>query len=145
MVTTAPGPASSAADRLARSSTMRTPVMPPRPRPPRGATPRRACRRRPRARRRDPPARTDRPRPRRTLDLLACSRQLVQASPAHLHRRDHRRELLDVADEAREGTLDVAASERHRSLVDDLAGGVERAGGDAEHDPTLVGLARFRE
>ncbi len=41
--------------------------------------------------------------------------------------------------------LDVVAGERHRTLVEDLAGGVERARRDAEHDATPVGLARLGE
>ena len=84
-------------------------------------------------------------RPRRPLDLLPGPGQLVEATPADLHRRDHRRELLDVADEARERALDLVAGERHGALVEDLARGVERAGGDAEHDPAPVGLALLRE
>ena len=39
---------------------------------------------------------------RRALDLLAGARQLVEPATADLHRRHHRRELLDVADEARQ-------------------------------------------
>ena len=82
---------------------------------------------------------------RRALDLLARSRQLVEATAADLHRRHHRRELFDVTDEARQRVFDVVARDGHRSLVEHLTGGVERAGGDAEHDPTFVGLPRLRQ
>ena len=79
--------------------------------------------------------------PRLALDLLAAPRELVQPSTADLHRRDHRRHLLDVADEAPRGGFDLLARDGHRGAVEHLARGVERAGGDAEPDVGAVRLA----
>ena len=42
---------------------------------------------------------------RRALDVVARARELVEPATADLHRRHHRRELLDVADEARRRAL----------------------------------------
>ena len=56
------------------------------------------------------------------LHFLALARELVQATSAHLHRGDHRRQLLDVSHELRERTLHIGLGERHRMLIQDLAG-----------------------
>ena len=83
--------------------------------------------------------------PRRPLHFLAFQRELVQPTTTDLHRRDHRRQLLDVAEELRGALCDLVAREHHRSLVEHCARRVERGGGDAEHDTAPVGLGRLLE
>ncbi len=73
------------------------------------------------------------------------TRELVEPASADLHRRHHRRELLELADEARDRGFDVVAGERHRLLLDDLARRVEGAGRDPEHDAPAVGLPGLLE
>jgi hypothetical protein len=67
----------------------------------------------------------------------------VEPASTDLDRRHHRRELLDVSDEAPRRGLDLVAGDRHGRLIDDVPGGVERGGGDPERDGPAVLLALF--
>ena len=80
---------------------------------------------------------------RRALHLDTRAGELVQSPTTDLERGHHRRNLLDVTDEARRGLLDLGAGQGHRRAVEHVAGGVERARGDAEPDgsPVLLGRA----
>ena len=79
------------------------------------------------------------------FDFLAFARELVQAATTDLHRRHHRRQLLDLAEEAARAPFDLVAREHHRLLVEHCARRVERGGGDAEHDTAPVRLGRLLE
>ena len=69
----------------------------------------------------------DRHRAGRPLHLNALAGQLVQATPAHLHRRDHRGHLVDVAGQRRRGVAHgIGRHVRHVEGGGDLARGVER-------------------
>ena len=77
--------------------------------------------------------RVDAHRPRRALDLLARARELVQPAAADLQRRDHRRHLLDVADErARIAVATSASVTGIGRAFEHRARRVERVGRDAE-------------
>jgi hypothetical protein len=79
------------------------------------------------------------------LDLFAAAGEVVQATTANLEGADHRRDLLEVADEAAGDVVELGAGDRHRLAVEDRAGRVEGAGRDAEDHVTSVRLASFRE
>ena len=72
------------------------------------------------------------------------ARELVQPATADLQRRHHRRDLLEVADEAQRIAATTSASgHRHRPPLEHRARRVERVGGDAERDGAPVGLGRL--
>ena len=81
----------------------------------------------------------------RALHLLAAAGEIVEAPAADAQRAHHRRDLLDVADEAGRGGVDLLAGHRQRATVEHRAGRVERARRDAEHDVAPVDLRAVLE
>ena len=78
---------------------------------------------------------------------MPCAGQLVQPAAAHLHGRHHRRDLLDGAGQRRRPppAPRPGVTCGHVLGPGDLARGVERGGGGAEHDLGLVGLGQRGE
>ena len=87
--------------------------------------------------------RIDAHRARFALDLDAFAGQLVQLAPADLDGGDHRWHLFDIARERGQGPLELLARDRHLGAFEHRARCIERIGGDTEHDPRPIGLARF--
>ena len=79
-------------------------------------------------------------RTRLALHYLSCTGELVQRLSVFLQRRVHRRHLLYVATEARQGLFEIVPTDGHVPLGEQFALGVAGGGGDAHAHHRLVTL-----
>ena len=74
----------------------------------------------------------DRDAPRLARNLLALAGKVVELLPVHLDGRVHRRDLLDLAEKARQRRAHLVLRDGHGALFEHFAGRILRVGHKAE-------------